>query len=114
MDDQLRRELAALRAELQARISELERISAAAMASRAPVKLDQASVGRLSRMDAIQGQSMALETERRRVIERARIADAIKRIDAGEYGNCTKCGEPIPKKRLDLDPATPTCVACAR
>jgi len=69
-----------------------------------PVVLDQTSVGRLSRMDAMQGQAMAQETERRR-----RVA-ALKRMDEGEYGYCIKTGEEIPLKRLELDPAAATIV----
>ena len=80
--------------------------------SREPVELDQSRVGRLSRMDALQGQAMALETERRRTAELARIEAALKRIEAGDYGYCLTCGDPIPTKRLDLDPSVATCVDC--
>jgi RNA polymerase-binding transcription factor DksA len=38
---------------------------------------------------------------------------AFKRLDEGEYGYCTKCGERIADARLDLLPATPFCSACA-
>jgi DnaK suppressor protein len=82
--------------------------------SRNAVELDQSSVGRLSRMDAMQQQAMALATERRRAVSLARIDAALARIDSGDYGCCTQCGEPVPSGRLALDPATPTCVACAR
>lgn len=81
--------------------------------SRKPVALDQTSVGRLSRMDAMQQQAMALATERRRKVALARIDAALARIEAGDYGWCVQCGEAIAPKRLALDPATPTCVACA-
>ena len=46
--------------------SELDSISTISAESRKPVELDQTSIGRLSRMDALQGQAMQLETERRR------------------------------------------------
>ena len=49
--------------ELQSELGDLDTISKEATAT---VVLDQSSVGRLSRMDALQGQQMALETERRR------------------------------------------------
>ena len=64
-------------------------------------------------MDAMQGQAMALETERRRALERRRIEQALQRIDSGDYGDCTVCGEPIAPRRLTLDPTTPTCIRCA-
>ncbi|MEE8202312.1 MAG: TraR/DksA C4-type zinc finger protein [Alphaproteobacteria bacterium] len=31
----------------------------------------------------------------------------------GEYGDCVACGDEIAGKRLDLDPTTPVCIACA-
>lgn len=82
-------------------------------AERATVVLDQTTVGRLSRMDALQTQAMALETERRREVELKRIDMALERMDAGEYGACTSCGEDIQPKRLEMDPATPVCIDCA-
>ena len=48
---------------------------------RAPVELDQQSVGRLSRMDAMQQQAMAQAQERRRKAEGARITAALERLD---------------------------------
>jgi len=80
---------------------------------RGVVELDQTSVGRLSRMDALQNQAMQVETERRREIELHRIDAALARLDNDEYGYCVSCGEEIPPKRLDMDPATPVCVDCA-
>jgi DnaK suppressor protein len=79
---------------------------------RKPVELDQAQIGRLSRMDAIQVQEMALEQERRREIELKKIGAALLRIKDDEYGYCTHCGEDISPKRLEFDPAAPLCVDC--
>jgi RNA polymerase-binding transcription factor DksA len=45
--------------------------------------------------------------------EIARIRAALARMDAGEYGYCTKCGGEISEERLDLLPWTPFCRACA-
>ena len=42
-----------------------------------------------------------------------RIASAIARIDAGTYGHCLACEEPIPEARLAVMPEAPTCAACA-
>lgn len=38
---------------------------------------------------------------------------ALKRLDEGQYGDCTQCGEMISEERLDLLPATPFCARCA-
>ena len=81
---------------------------------RKPVELDQTSVGRLSRMDALQIQAMQVETERRRHIELQRIESALKRIKDGEYGYCVICGEDIGVKRIKNDPAVPACITCSR
>lgn len=78
-----------------------------------PVELDQSRVGRLSRMDALQGQAMAQETERRRKNELQRIESALARVRDGEYGYCVSCGDEISKKRLELDPSVPLCIDCA-
>jgi len=102
------------RARLLARKQELENLSALSRDARDTVALDQQSVGRLSRMDALQGQAMAQASERSRAAELARIAAALVRLDAGTYGDCLSCGEEIADKRLDIDPAVTLCIACAR
>lgn len=78
-----------------------------------PVELDQTRVGRLSRMDAMQGQAMSLETQQRREEALRQIALALRRIENEEYGYCQGCGEEIPYARLAVDPAASYCVACA-
>ena len=64
-----KKQLQAAEKRLLARREELQALAATAEESRRPVELDQSRVGRLSRMDALQDQAMALETERRRKIE---------------------------------------------
>lgn len=83
-------------------------------ADRAPVTLDQESVGRLSRMDAMQVQAMAMAQQQRRNMLKNQIDAALNRIDAGEYGYCITCGENIAEARLLHSPAAPTCIACAQ
>ena len=103
----IRKRLRTLRKEIQ----ELREQSAEALK---PVALDQQSVGRLSRMDAMQTQAMAQATEQRRRIEIARIDAALARLDAGTYGECLRCEEEIEPKRLDFDLAATLCADCAR
>ncbi len=64
-------------------------------------------------MDALQGQQMALAAQRRRQMEMVKIDQALTRLDDGDYGYCTSCGEAIAPKRLAHDPAVPTCLAYA-
>ncbi|MCG5501096.1 TraR/DksA family transcriptional regulator [Ectothiorhodospira lacustris] len=82
-------------------------------ASTATVVLDQSSVGRLSRMDALQQQAMAQNTRQRARQSLLRIEAALRRCDDGSYGDCLDCGEPINPRRLDLDPAATLCITCA-
>ncbi len=91
----------------------VEELSVVTEEARQPVELDQTSVGRLSRMDALQTQAMQLETERRRSIEILRIDAAMQRISEGEFGYCLSCGIEIEPKRLKNDPTAPTCFDCA-
>lgn len=105
--------IAGFRARLLAERRALADEDAASAEDRGAVELDQQSVGRLSRMDALQRQAMAQATQRRRAGREARIAAALKRIDVGEFGYCQECGEAIGRKRLEFDPALATCVSCA-
>jgi DnaK suppressor protein len=77
------------------------------------VELDQARVGRLSRMDALQAQAMSIETNRRRRLQLQRIEAALQRIREGVFGNCVACGEPIAAGRLAADPTVTLCIGCA-
>ena len=76
------------------------------------VELDTA-IGRLSRMDAMQNQQMALELRRRQENQLLRIKNALKRMDRGRYGQCGKCKLPIAEARLEISPDTVVCVRCA-
>jgi DnaK suppressor protein len=78
-----------------------------------PVELDQTTVGRVSRMDALQGQAMAKASQQRRHIQLQRIETALRRIENGAFGWCLRCGEAIAPKRLDFDATAPLCIDCA-
>jgi DnaK suppressor protein len=100
--------------ELEARRAELRDLMEDSAGAGAPVELDQAQMGRLSRADAMQRQAFAQEAERRRGLELNRIEAALQRIDAGNFGSCARCGEPIDPQRLEADPTTTFCIDCAR
>ena len=76
------------------------------------VELDTA-IGRLSRMDAMQNQQMALELRRRQEQQLQRIANALKRMDQNRYGLCGRCKQPIAEERLEVSPDVVMCVKCA-
>lgn len=103
----------AFQAQIKAQIAEIDAQEALGKSAQQTVALDQQSVGRLSRMDAMQQQAMAQATRRRRDIQRGRLVAALTRIEAGDYGFCNNCGDDIPPSRLELDPASVICVSCA-
>jgi len=114
MNDSKNIDVAAVKVRLLEMKAELERLAHEHEHDSDIVDVDQTTQGRLSRMDALQGQAMAQEVARRREAEIRRIDAALGRIEEGEYGYCTACGEEIARKRLDLDPAAPNCIDCAR
>lgn len=102
----MREKLQKLRAELLALVESGDE-------SAAVVELDQAKVGRLSRMDAMQAQAMAKASSERRQHMLRQIDAALIRLDNDEYGYCEECGESINPKRLEFDPTVVLCIECA-
>ena len=92
---------------------ELESVAATSKESSQVVELDQAKVGRLSRMDAMQAQQMAQASGRRRELMLRQISAALQRSENNDYGYCQSCEEPIPQKRLEFDPTALLCIHCA-
>lgn len=83
-----------------------------AQAAAGTVTLDQSSVGRLSRMDAMQQQAMAQSMQERLLLQRRKLVAALARIDAGAFGRCCECDEDIEPARLHADPAVIFCIDC--
>ncbi|MEM6973855.1 MAG: TraR/DksA C4-type zinc finger protein [Pseudomonadota bacterium] len=98
---------------IETRLAEIAAEDAATIEDRQPVALDQQSVGRLSRMDAMQVQAMATAQSRCRAVMRQRLRTALARLGSDDFGYGNDCGEPIAEKRLALDPAHTRCVDCA-
>ncbi len=101
------------RAQLLALRAELEEIGESGAEASAVVELDQAKVGRLSRMDAMQAQAMAQASAERREQTLRRIEAALQRLDDDEFGYCLECGDSINPQRLAFDPAVELCIDCA-
>jgi DnaK suppressor protein len=70
------------------------------------------TIGRLSRMDAIQVQAMAHMNRRQLQVRLLQYQAALAAIDKGSYGICRECGEPIGIARLEAVPEAPFCMAC--
>jgi len=99
---------------IKRRIAALDAMAEGSRAATEVVELDQTRQGRLSRMDALQGQAMAKASEQRRVLAMRRLESARSRIESGDFGRCQDCGEDITEARLTSDPACTRCVECAR
>ena len=72
------------------------------------------AIGRLSRLDTMQIREMALATRQRLREEKARLQDALHRIESGTFGRCALCGEDIALERLHIQPDAVVCVPCAQ
>ena len=66
-----------------------------------PVALDQQSIGRVSRVDAIQQQQVAIAGRQQLTL-----------VESGDYGYCTRCDAPIGFQRLNAQPQAPLCLRC--
>ncbi|HEX2187887.1 MAG TPA: hypothetical protein VHG51_03265 [Longimicrobiaceae bacterium] len=103
-----------IRDELLRVLTRLERSMKISGEAARPVELEQDTVGRLSRIDAIQNQGLAQNLQERERAQLACILDALRRIEEGCYGACGACGGGIPFERLLIFPETKTCAACAK
>ena len=98
---------------IRERLKALEQDDVLGRDGQAVVTLDQQSVGRLSRMDALQAQAMAKATQGRRDAQRRALIAALERLEQGEFGYCDACGDEIGAARLQLDPTAMRCISCA-
>ena len=94
-------------------IAELDRLRGQERDSRAPVELDQQSIGRFSRLDAMQQQATDIANDARRQHRQLVLSAVSKRIDDVDYGYCHQCGDLIGAGRLAIDPAAVLCVGSA-
>jgi DnaK suppressor protein len=111
-DDSLTvKQFESLRELLRQRREEVRQGLAASKDDARPVGLDL-SIGRLTRVDALQQQHMATARTQRLETQLAQIQQAFAKLQAGNYGECVRCGEPIGYARLSVRPEAPFCVRC--
>lgn len=101
-----------MRLRLEARRGELKAAIAAGERADVPIAPDK-SLGRLTRMDALQSQQMAAALIQRSREELARVERALTRLRRGEYGICSRCREEIAEARLQAVPDAIVCRDCA-
>lgn len=103
---ELRQRIHAEIAKTEQRILDYEEMSG-------PVSPDD-SIGRVSRMDAINNKSVTESALRQAKDKLSKLRHAIAQIDEPGFGSCRRCGQPIPVMRVVLMPESPYCVRCAQ
>ena len=101
-----------LRAELQRQLVRLEQSMRVTEKAVKIVELDQTAVGRLSRMDSLQNQSLSKGLREREVARLSQLREAISRVEKETFGLCIACGGEIPYERLFVFPEAPACGEC--
>ena len=76
------------------------------------VLLDQTAVGRVSRIDAMQQQSIAVSTRGKALLKLKKVQASLEAIESDNYGFCRQCDEAISFGRLNAQPQASLCLVC--
>ncbi len=104
--------LEVFRSLIEKRIAEINEKLGSSDADTEPIAPDVA-IGRLSRLDSMQMQQMALSAKRRQQTELQNLQNALDRIAKKTYGNCALCRKEIAEARLEAQPDAFLCINCA-
>lgn len=102
---ELKRKIKSMISSLQIEIEELQELTK-------PISPEN-SLGRITRMDAINNKSVAEASLRNRKRKLGKMHVALANIDEDGYGQCKRCKKTINPKRLLLMPESDKCVNCA-
>ena len=102
---ELKRKMKKMITSLQNEIIELEELTK-------PISPEN-SLGRITRMDAINNKSVAEASLRNRKRKLSKIRIALAKIDEDGFGICSRCKKNINPQRLILMPESERCVNCA-
>ncbi len=105
-------EKAELKAKIEADLAALRADIVGLEESTQPIAPD-VSLGRLTRMDAIQNKSVNEAALAESRVKLEKLKDALRKLDAPEFGRCDSCGDAIAPARLAYMPETTRCVNCA-
>ncbi len=72
------------------------------------------SIGRVSRMDAINNKSIVESALREARGQLSLLEYALVNIDKDDFGQCQNCGQKIPLGRILIQPESVYCVRCAQ
>tara|TARA_R110000868_G_scaffold111119_1_gene300284 strand:- start:254 stop:577 length:324 start_codon:yes stop_codon:yes gene_type:complete len=71
------------------------------------------SIGRVSRMDAINNKSVTEASLRQAEIKLGNLKRVLEKFGTQDFGVCLKCKQPIPIGRILIRPQSLLCVNCA-
>ena len=102
-----------IQSKIKEEIEKTEKIIAEYKDLSKPVSLDN-SIGRISRMDAINNKSITESALRQAEAKLTKLHQALDKVGTKDFGICIKCKQPIPLGRILLMPESLRCVNCAR
>ena len=111
MDELTSEQIEARRRALARLAVELGRLLEATKEGTRTVDLDE-PIGRLTRMDAIQQQSVSAANRSSADLRLRQVVQALELIKRGEYGRCRRCDDGIAYRRLEARPESPYCLDC--
>lgn len=111
MDDLTEEQIAELQARLTGLREELAAMLESTREGTRPVALDE-PIGRLTRMDAIQQQSVSKANRYQIDLRLRQVSQALDLVQRGDYGLCRRCEDPIGYARLSARPESPYCLDC--
>ena len=111
MEELTKDQVAEMRQALEALKAELEELLSTTRDASRPVDVDE-PIGRLTRVDAIQQQSMSVASRRGYDLRLRQVCQALRLVQRGDYGLCRRCKEPIGHARLAARPESPYCLDC--
>ena len=100
-----------LKEDLLSMRDEIRRFLGLTLEGARPVDLDE-PIGRLTRMDAMQQQSLTRASRQGLEVRLRQVKAALEAMRGDEYGFCRRCGEPTGFRRLKVRPEAPFCISC--
>ncbi len=111
MDELTDEQVAELKQRLVVLRDEMQQLLDATREGTRPVALDE-PIGRLTRMDAMQQQSMSAANRRSYDLRLQLVNQALTAVERDEYGICRRCDDLIGYKRLTARPESTFCLKC--
>lgn len=102
----------ALREKINEEIAKIEAAIIPLLDATEPISPEN-SLGRVSRMDAINNKGVAEAALRSAKTKLSKLQLALKKVDNPDFGNCSMCKNPIRPARLMYMPESTKCVRCA-